>query len=189
MRLISSCCLSFISSLICSISDNTKSYYEFKEILDKIINLPRIDDVDGRSAYDYVEDTDNKLQAIIDCLRLISQLIINLVVDLKIVKPGNKISVAVNSVILNYNDDSISTLLNTIYSEVNREAEDFDDYIYKKHVMVICKQIKMISDYIIADSSICDGIINEASYILPSMLWWVRLQSTIQKDTNNNEVK
>lgn len=150
---------------------------KFKEIIDKIINLPMIDDIDERSAYDYVKDTNSKSLAVIRCLRLISQLIINLVVDLKIVKPGNKISVAVNSVISSYNDDSISTLLNTIYSEVNRETEDFDDYIYKKHVMVICKQIKMISDYIIADSSICDGIINEASHILPSMLWWVRLQS------------
>ena len=164
-------------------------FSKFKEILGKIINLPRIDDVDGRSAYDYGKDTDNKLQAIIGCLRLISQLIINLVVDLKIVKPGNKISVAVNSVISNFNDNSIGTLLNTIYNEVNRKPENFDDYIYQEHVMVICKQIKMISDYIIADSSICDGIINEASYILPSMLWWVRLQSTIQKDTNKNEVK
>ena len=146
---------------------------KFKEIFDKIINLPRIDDIDEHSAYDYVEDTDNKSLAVISCLRLISQLIVNLVVDLKIVKPGNKISVAVNSAILNCDDNSVSTLLNTIYSEVDRKTEDFDDYIYQKHVMVICKQIKMISDYIIADSSILDDIIKEVS-VLP-IWWWFRI--------------
>ena len=154
---------------------------KFKEIFDKIINLPMIDDIDEHSAYDYVEDTDSKSLVVISCLRLISQLIVNLVVDLKIVKPGNKISVVVNSVISNFNDNSVSTLLNTIYSEVNRKNEDFDDYIYQKHVMVICKQIKMISDYIIADSSILDDIIKEVS-VLP-IWWWFRILQS------KNEVK
>lgn len=146
---------------------------KFKEIFDKIINLPRIDDIDERSAHDYVEDTDSKSLAVISCLRLISQLIVNLAVDLKIVKPGNKISVAVNSVLLKCDDNSVSTLLNTIYNEVNRKNENFDDYIYQEHVLVICKQIKMISDYIIADSSILDDIIKEVS-VLP-IGWWSRI--------------
>ena len=146
---------------------------KFKEIFDKIINLPRIDDIDERSAHGYVEDTDSKSLAVISCLRLISQLIVNLAVDLKIVKPGNKISVAVNSVLLKCDDNSVSTLLNTIYNEVNRKNENFDDYIYQEHVLVICKQIKMISDYIIADSSILDDIIKEVS-VLP-IGWWSRI--------------
>ena len=160
---------------------------KIKNIIDKIANLQEIGN--ETSLFEYAEYTNNKSMAIAMCFRLISQLFINLFIVLPILKPGNKISEAVNSVISNFNDNSIGTLLDTIYNEVNREPENFDDYIYQEHVMVICKQIKMISDYIIADSSICDGIINEASYILPSMLWWVRLQSTIQKDTNKNEVK
>lgn len=165
-------------------------FSKFKETLDKIINLPQIDNIDERSAYDYVEDTDNKLRAIINCLRLLSQIIINLTVDLKIVKPGNKISVAVNSLISNFNDNSISTLLNTIYSELDRKSEDFDDYIYKKHVMVICKQIKIVSEYIIADSSILNDIIKEISIILPSLLWWSRvLVLQTGENINKNEVK
>ena len=161
---------------------------KFKEIFDKIINLQGIDDIDERSAYDYVEDTDSKSLAVISCLRLISRLIVNLVVDLEIVKPGNKISVIVNSAILKCDDNAVSTLLNTIYSEVDRKTEDFDDYIYQKHVMVICKQIKMISDYIIADSSILNDIIKEVSTKMPSFLWWARVLQT-EKNINKNEVK
>lgn len=162
-------------------------FSKFKEIIDKIINLPRIDDVDERSADDYANDTDNKSLVFIRCLRLISQLIINLVVDLKIVKPGNKISVAVNSAILNCNDKSINALLNIIYNEVNRKPEDLNDYIYQKHAKVICKQIKMILDYIIADSSILNDIIKEVSSMLPSIRWGI---STLQtgKNPNNNGV-
>ena len=159
---------------------------KFKEILDKIINLPGIDDIDERSADDYFKGTDNKSLALIRCLRLISQLIVNLVVDLKIVKPGNKISVAVNSAISNCNNNSINALLNIIYSEVNRKPENFDDYMYQKHAKVICKQIKMISDYIIADSRILDDIIKEVS-VLP-IWWWFRVLQS--KNTSiKNEVK
>ena len=163
-------------------------FSKFKEILDKIINLPRIDDVDESSVYDYAKDTDNKLRAIINCLRLLSQIIINLMVDLKIVKPGNKISVAVNSVISNFNDNSVGTLLNTIYNEVNRKPEDIADYIYKKHVMVICKQIKIVSEYIIADSSILNDNIKEVSSMLPSIRWWISTLQTGENTNNNGEV-
>lgn len=166
-------------------------FNQFKEILDKIINLPRIDDADESSVDDCIKYVDNnklRANAITNCLRLLSHIIINLMVDLKIVKPGNKISVAVNSVISNFNDNSIGTLLNTIYNEVNRKPENFDDYIYQEHVMVICKQIKIVSEYIIADSSILNDIIKEISIILPSILWWSRVLQT-RENINNNEVK
>lgn len=156
---------------------------KIKNIIDKIANLQEIGN--ETSLFEYAEYTNNKSMAIAMCFRLISQLFINLFIVLPILKPGNKISEAVNSVMSNCNDDSVNMLLNNIYNEAIREPEGFNDFVYQQKIMVIGNQIKKLSDYITANTF--NDCIREVGIVYPTIRKTLSILKQGIDENNNND--